>query len=126
MFLSGSLLLAGRPCKLFHLVCSGCSMRGDSDTGKTWRDFGLVILNFAWSAISLWLAFFWTSNIAFRTLLFLLAPGDWAVSLDLRRRNASDGACCSGRHTHRVAVVIVCHQSRGGLRVCYVGHNLDD
>lgn len=50
-------------------------------TGESWRDFALVIANFAWSAISLWLAFSWTSNFVFRTLLYwLLAIGPLALT----------------------------------------------
>lgn len=45
-------------------------------TGESRRDFALVLFNFAWSAISLWLAFSWTPNFIFRTLLYwLLSAG---------------------------------------------------
>jgi O-antigen/teichoic acid export membrane protein len=82
VFLSGSLLLVAA----MQVVSIGMfwlfnAWRLRSLTGESWRDFGLVILNFAWSAISLWLAFFWTSNFAFRTLLYwLLVTGPLALT----------------------------------------------
>jgi O-antigen/teichoic acid export membrane protein len=39
-------------------------------TGESWRDFAGVLLIFAWSAISLWLAFSWSSHWAIRTILY--------------------------------------------------------
>jgi len=36
-------------------------------TGESWRDLGLMLLMFSWSAISMWLAYSWSSNWAIRT-----------------------------------------------------------
>jgi O-antigen/teichoic acid export membrane protein len=36
-------------------------------TGESWRDLGLLLLMFGWSAISMWLAYSWGSNWAIRT-----------------------------------------------------------
>jgi O-antigen/teichoic acid export membrane protein len=36
-------------------------------TGESWRDLGLMLLMFGWSAISMWLAYSWSSNWAIRT-----------------------------------------------------------
>jgi O-antigen/teichoic acid export membrane protein len=44
--------------------------RLSSITGESWRDFAGVLLVFAWSAISLWLAFSWSSHWALRTLYY--------------------------------------------------------
>jgi hypothetical protein len=43
-------------------------------TGESWRDFAGVLLIFAWSAISLWLAFSWSSHWAIRTVFY------WALT----------------------------------------------
>jgi O-antigen/teichoic acid export membrane protein len=50
-------------------------------TGESGRDFALVIVNFAWSAASLWLAFSWKTNFIFRSLAYwLLAIGPLALT----------------------------------------------
>jgi O-antigen/teichoic acid export membrane protein len=43
-------------------------------TGESWRDLGLMLLIFTWSAISMWMAFSWSSSWAIRTAFY------WALT----------------------------------------------
>lgn len=96
-----SLALAGLAVFFFHslLLVAGVQVlsvglfwfcnawRLRSLTGESWRDFALVLGNFAWSALSLWLAFSWTSNCVLRTLIYwLLAIGPlaWTCGDEIR------------------------------------------
>jgi O-antigen/teichoic acid export membrane protein len=82
VFFFGSLLLvAGMQVVSIGMFWLFNAWRLRSLTGESWRDFSLVVFNFAWSAISLWLAFSWTPNFVFRTLLYwLLAIGPLALT----------------------------------------------
>jgi O-antigen/teichoic acid export membrane protein len=56
-------------------------------TGESWHDFARVIIMFAWSAISLWIAFLWLSSWAIRTVSYwalITGPLLWTCADELR------------------------------------------
>lgn len=59
----------------------------NSLTGESWRDLAQVLIVFAWSSLSLLLAFSWGSNFAVRTLYYLLlavGPLTWTCGDEMR------------------------------------------